>query len=56
MLAILVKALLTFSRYAAGKASALVIDIGHYNTSVTAMWEGMVLRKSEFLVRPMHCF
>ncbi|WPG98130.1 Hypothetical protein R9X50_00091600 [Acrodontium crateriforme] len=34
--------------YASGKASALVIDIGHYNTSVTAMWEGMVLRKSLF--------
>jgi len=33
-------------RYANGKATGLVVDVGHYNTSVTALWEGMVLRKS----------
>ncbi|EMD00294.1 hypothetical protein BAUCODRAFT_372610 [Baudoinia panamericana UAMH 10762] len=32
--------------YGNGKATALVVDVGHYNTSVTALWEGMVLRKS----------
>ncbi|KAK4542401.1 hypothetical protein LTR36_006858 [Oleoguttula mirabilis] len=32
--------------YANGKATALVVDVGHHNTSVTALWEGMVLRKS----------
>ncbi|KAK5132946.1 hypothetical protein LTR08_008309 [Meristemomyces frigidus] len=32
--------------YANGKATAIVVDVGHYNTSVTAVWEGMVLRKS----------
>ncbi|KAI7219197.1 Actin/actin-like protein [Hortaea werneckii] len=32
--------------YANGKATALVVDVGHYNTSVTALWEGMVLKKS----------
>lgn len=32
--------------YAQGKATALVVDIGHQNTSVTAIWEGMVLKKS----------
>ena len=34
-------------RYSQGKATALVVDIGHQNTSVTALWEGMVLKKSE---------
>ncbi|TKA67587.1 hypothetical protein B0A55_08708 [Friedmanniomyces simplex] len=32
--------------YGNGKATALVVDVGHQNTSVTAIWEGMVLRKS----------
>ncbi|KAK4496898.1 hypothetical protein PRZ48_011347 [Zasmidium cellare] len=32
--------------FSQGKSTALVIDVGHQNTSVTAMWEGMVLRKS----------
>lgn len=32
--------------YAQGKATALVVDVGHQNTSVTAVWEGMVLKKS----------
>ncbi|KAK3677299.1 Actin-related protein 4 [Recurvomyces mirabilis] len=32
--------------YGNGKATALVVDVGHQNTSVTAVWEGMVLRKS----------
>lgn len=32
--------------YAQGKATALVVDVGHQNTSVTAIWEGMVLKKS----------
>ncbi|KJX95190.1 Actin/actin-like protein [Zymoseptoria brevis] len=32
--------------YSQGKPTALVIDIGHHNTSVTALWEGMVLKKS----------
>ena len=36
-------------RYANGKATALVVDVGHNNTSVTALWEGMVLKKSEYL-------
>lgn len=36
-------------RYANGKATALVVDVGHNNTSVTALWEGMVLKKSECL-------
>lgn len=31
--------------YSQGKATALVIDIGHLNTSITALWEGMVLKK-----------
>ncbi|KAK3698029.1 Actin-related protein 4 [Vermiconidia calcicola] len=34
--------------YSQGKATALVVDVGHRNTSVTALWEGMVLRKSIF--------
>lgn len=34
-------------RYANGKATALVVDVGHFNTSVTALWEGMVLKKSK---------
>lgn len=37
--------------YSQGKATALVIDIGHQNTAVTAMYEGMVLRKSELAVQ-----
>jgi len=36
-------------RYSQGKATALVVDIGHQNTSVTALWEGMVIRKSKCL-------
>ncbi|KXL49891.1 hypothetical protein M433DRAFT_130449 [Acidomyces richmondensis BFW] len=32
--------------YATGKATALVVDIGHQQSSVTALWEGMVLKKS----------
>ncbi|KAK3068558.1 NuA4 histone acetyltransferase subunit [Teratosphaeriaceae sp. CCFEE 6253] len=32
--------------YGNGKATALVVDVGYRNTSVTALWEGMVLRKS----------
>ncbi|KAI5361571.1 putative Actin family, ATPase, nucleotide binding domain-containing protein [Septoria linicola] len=32
--------------YSQGKATALVVDIGHQNTSVTALHEGMVLKKS----------
>ncbi|KAK5172961.1 NuA4 histone acetyltransferase subunit [Saxophila tyrrhenica] len=32
--------------YSQGKATALVVDVGHQNTSVTALWEGMVLKKS----------
>ena len=39
-------------RYSQGKASALVVDIGHQNTSVTALWEGMVLKKSKFADLP----
>lgn len=39
--------LLTRASYSQGKATALVIDVGHQNTSVTALWEGMVLKKSE---------
>ena len=39
-------------RYANGKATALVVDVGHNNTSVTALWEGMVLKKSEFRSPP----
>ncbi|EME40042.1 hypothetical protein DOTSEDRAFT_178949 [Dothistroma septosporum NZE10] len=31
--------------YSQGKATALVIDIGHLNTSITALWEGMALKK-----------
>ena len=34
-------------RYANGKATAIVVDVGHFNTSVTAVWEGMVLKKSK---------
>lgn len=32
--------------YSQGKATALVVDVGHMNTSVTAMYDGMVLAKS----------
>ncbi|KAK5114724.1 hypothetical protein LTR62_002298 [Meristemomyces frigidus] len=32
--------------YGNGKATALVVDVGHQNTSVTAVIEGMVVRKS----------
>ncbi|KXT10747.1 hypothetical protein AC579_6849 [Pseudocercospora musae] len=32
--------------YSQGKATGLIVDIGHLNTSVTAMYEGMVLKKS----------
>lgn len=32
--------------YSQGKATALVVDMGHHNTSVTALHEGMVLKKS----------
>ena len=39
--------ILTLTSYSQGKATALVIDIGHQNTSLTAIWEGMVLRKSK---------
>jgi actin-related protein len=35
------------NRYANGKATALVVDIGHQQSSVTAVWEGMVLKKSK---------
>ena len=48
-----------FCRYANGKATAIVVDVGHYNTSVTAVWEGMVLRKSmstHFLFRIVSVF
>lgn len=38
---------LTIARYGSGKASALVIDVGHYNTSVSAVWEGTILKKSK---------
>ncbi|KAF2862153.1 actin-related protein, ARP4 class [Piedraia hortae CBS 480.64] len=34
--------------YANGKATALVVDVGHRQSSVTAVWEGMVLKKSHF--------
>lgn len=34
-------------RYSQSKATALVVDIGALNTSVTALWDGMVLQKSE---------
>jgi actin-related protein len=33
------------SRFAAGKGSALVIDIGHSTASVTPVVDGFVLRK-----------
>jgi actin-related protein 4 len=33
--------------YSQSKATALVVDIGALNTSVTALWDGMVLTKSE---------
>lgn len=33
-------------RYANSKATALVVDVGHQQTSVTALWEGMVMKKS----------
>ena len=44
-------------RYGNGKATALVVDVGHQNTSVTALWEGMVLKKSEscFLFAAVPC-
>ncbi|KAF2767916.1 actin-related protein, ARP4 class [Teratosphaeria nubilosa] len=32
--------------YANGKATALVVDVGHTHTAVTAVWEGMTLKKS----------
>lgn len=32
--------------YSQGKSTALVVDIGHQNTSVTALYDGMVLKKS----------
>jgi hypothetical protein len=35
-------------RYSQGKATALVVDIGHKNTSVTALYDGMVLRKGNW--------
>lgn len=38
---------LTGYRYSQSKATALVVDIGALNTSVTALWDGMVLQKSE---------
>jgi hypothetical protein len=34
-------------RYSQGKATALIVDVGHLNTSVTALYDGMVLRKGE---------
>jgi actin-related protein len=39
--------MLTDFRYSQSKATALVVDIGALNTSVTALWDGMVLQKSE---------
>lgn len=39
-------------RYSQGKPTALVVDVGAQKTSVTALWEGMVLRKSKSLVNP----
>jgi actin-related protein len=36
---------LFFFRFAAGKGSALVIDIGHSTASVTPVVDGFVLRK-----------
>jgi actin-related protein 4 len=32
--------------FSQGKPTALVVDVGHQNTSVTAMYEGMILKKS----------
>jgi len=41
-------------RYATGKATALVVDIGHQQSSVTALWEGMVLKKSKSFIPPIY--
>lgn len=48
--------MLTMSRYSQSKATALVVDIGALNTSVTALWDGMVLQKSKSLVSPSFAF
>jgi actin-related protein 4 len=42
--------MLTTFRYSQSKATALVVDIGALNTSVTALWDGMVLQKSKSLI------
>jgi hypothetical protein len=49
-----VKLMCVWCRYSQGKATALVIDVGHQNTSVTALWEGMPLRKSEYYSFSFH--
>lgn len=38
---------LTGDSYSQSRATALVVDIGARNTGVTAIYEGMVLRKSK---------
>lgn len=37
----------TVNRFAAGKGTALVIDIGHSEASVTPVVDGFVLRKGD---------
>ena len=39
-----------YTRFAAGKRSALVIDIGHETASVTPVVDGFVLRKGDLLL------
>lgn len=41
--------LTVFGRYSQGKATALVVDVGAQHTSCMALWEGMVLKKSEYI-------
>lgn len=48
--------LLTTCRYSQSKATALVVDIGALNTSVTALWDGMVLQKSKSLMHSSFIF
>jgi hypothetical protein len=40
--------------FAAGKGSALVIDVGHAMASITPVVDGFVLRKGVLMV-PGHC-
>lgn len=43
-----------YARFSAGKASALVIDIGASNLSVTPVHDGLILKKGQ-LQAPSAC-